>query len=217
MSMRTGGTVNKARFGLIVVIVLVCSGGCPENAGRLNSRARKAFMAGDQAESVNLFGRVLALDPDNMDAHFYLGWIYKMQGETDAGIAEFRKAIAIQPNHGGAYNHLGDLYLAKGMLDEARAAYKQGLTFGPAAANAHYKLGIAYGQKGASAEAADAFFDAGILAVVDSNQELALNAYRQLQESGQAAMAVELREILNHWFDPAGEVVTPPQAKRSPN
>lgn len=209
--------MNKSLFGLLIVGMLLGSGGCGENAERLNDRAKKAFMTGDQAEAVSLFGRVLALDPDNMDARFYLGWIYKMQGKTDEAIAEFSKARAIQPNYGGTYNHLGDLYLARGMLDDALEAFKKAVQFRPDAAAVHYKLGIAYRHKGDAAEAADAFFEAGILAVVDDNKDLASNAYQQLQESGNTQLAAELREVLIPWFDPAGAEAAGDRGSRSPN
>jgi tetratricopeptide (TPR) repeat protein len=209
--------MNKALFGLLIVSMLLGSGGCGENAARLNARARKAFMAGDQAEAVNLFGRVLALDPNNMDARFYRGCIYKIQGKTDEAIAEFRKAIAIQPDHGGTYNHLGDLYLDRGMLDEALGAYKKAVQFSPDAATGHYKLGIAYRRTGDAAAAADAFFEAGILAVVDNNKDLASHAYQQLQESGNTQLAAELREVLLPWFDPAGAAAAGDLGSRSPN
>jgi tetratricopeptide (TPR) repeat protein len=209
--------MNKALFGLLIVSMLLSSGGCGENAARLNDRAQKAFMAGDQAEAVSLFGRVLVLDPDNMDAHFYLGWIYKIQGKTDEAIAEFRKASAIQPNHGGTYNHLGDLYLARGMLDDAIEAYKKAVQFSPDAATGHYKLGVAYRRKGGAAEAADAFFEAGILAVVSNNKDIASNAYQQLQESGNTRLAAELREVLVPWFDPAGAAAAGDRGSRLPN
>ncbi len=199
--------MNKALIGLMIFGTLLGSGGCGENAGSLNKQARKAFMVGDQAEAARIFGRVLALDPDNMDAHFYLGWICKMQGKTDEAIAEFKKASAIQPTHGGTYNHLGDLYLERGLLDDALDAYQKSVQFSPEAATGHYKLGIAYRRKGSADEAADAFFEAGILAVVADNKEIASNAYQQLQETGDTQLAAELREVLNPWFDPAAATV----------
>lgn len=207
--------MNKALSGLVIAIIVLCGAGCRENADRLNEQAQKAFMAADHEEALRLFNRALTLDPDNLAAHFYLGWIYKMQGRTDEGISELKKAIEIQPDHRGAYNHLGDLYLAKGMLDEALEAFNKAVMLNPESAAGYYKVGIAYRQKGNATEAADAFFEAGLLAVVSNNKDLALNAYTNLKEAGNIQLAAELQGMLSPWFDPANEVVTPPQGSRS--
>jgi tetratricopeptide (TPR) repeat protein len=192
----------------MIAVIALCGGGCGENAARINEKALQAFMAADQEEAVRLFKRALALDPDNPVSHYYLGWIYKMQGKTDEGIAEFKKTIAIYPEHRSAYNHLGDLYLAKGMLDEAIEAFQKGTAFSLDTVAAHYKLGVAYQQKGAPAEAADAFFEAGLFAITGNDKERALHAYGKLKEMGNQQLADELKEVLSPWFDPANEVST---------
>jgi tetratricopeptide (TPR) repeat protein len=190
---------------MTIVMIFLCITGCGENAGSLNEEAIKAFMADDQEESMRLFNRTLTLDPDNLSAHYYLGWMYKMQGKTDEGIAEFRKTIEIQPTHRSAYNHLGDLYLAKGMLDEAIEAFKKSTAFSLDAATAYYKLGVSYYQMGRHADAADAFFEAGLHAIVSNNKDLAFNAYSRLKETGNQQLALELQGVLSPWFDPANE------------
>jgi len=194
---------------MAMAIVVLGSAGCGDEAGRLNKKARKAFMAADQEEAVRLFNRALTLDPGNLTAHFYLGWIYEMQGRVDEGITEFRKAIEAHPNHDGSYVHLGGLYLAKGMLDEAIEAFNKAVILNPDAANAHYNLGIAYRRKGNTAEAAGAFFDAGLLSVVKDNKDLAVNAYINLKEMGNLQLAGELQGVLGPWFDPATEAIKP--------
>jgi tetratricopeptide (TPR) repeat protein len=216
MVMRTDGTMNKALFGLLIVSMLLGSGGCGENAARLNDRARKAFMAGDQAEAARLFNRTLTLDPDNAEAHFYLGWIYRMQGKADEAITELKKALAADPDHELAYRNLGDLYLERGMLADAIDAFNRAIAINPYAGMAYYGLSIAYKQQGALTKAADALFEAGLLAVVSSNKDLASNAYKNLLESGNTQLAFELQGVLSPWFDPANEVVTQSQGSRSP-
>ena len=207
--------VNKSLFGVVIVIILLSGGGCRENAGRLHEKARKAFVAANQEEAIQLFNKVLDMDSNNLAAHFYLGWIYETQGRIDDGITEFGKAIEISPNNEGSYLHLGDLYRAKGMLDESLEAFNKVIILNPDSAAGHYKLGIAYRQKGKSAEAADALFEAGLLAVINNNKDLALNAYKNLNETGNTQLAVELQGVLSPWFDPANEVVTQPQHSQS--
>ena len=201
--------VTRILCWMAMAIVVLGSAGCGDEAGRLNKKARKAFMAAHQEEAVRLFNRALTLDPGNLTAHFYLGWIYEMQGRVDEGITEFRKAIEAHPNHEGSYVHLGGLYLAKGMLDEAIEAFNKAVILNPDAAIAHYKLGIAYRRKGNTAEAAGAFFDAGLLSVIKDNKDLAVNAYINLKEMGNLQLAGELQGVLSPWFDPATEAIKP--------
>jgi tetratricopeptide (TPR) repeat protein len=201
--------VTRILCWMAMAIVFLGSAGCRDDAGRLNKKARKAFMAADQEEAVRLFNRALTLDPGNLTAHLYLGWIYEMQGRVDEGITEFRKAIEAHPNHDGSYFHLGGLYLAKGMLDEAIEALNKAVILNPDAANAHYQLGIAYRRKGNTADAAGAFFDAGLLSVVKDNKDLAADAQINLKEMGHLQLAGELQGVLSSWFDPATEAIKP--------
>ena len=199
--------VTRILCWMAMAIVVLGGAGCGDEAGRLNKKARKAFMAAHQEEAVRLFNRALTLDPGNLTAHFYLGWIYEMQGRVDEGITEFRKALETSPNHEGSHLHLGGLYLTKGMLDEAIETLNKAVILNPEAANAHYKLGIAYRRNGNTAEASGAFFDAGLLAVVTDNKDLAVNAYTNLKEMGNLQLAGELQGVLSPWFDPATEAV----------
>lgn len=196
---------------MALVIILLCGAGCRESGGSLNEKAIKAFMADDREEAARLFKRALTVDPDNYKAHFYLGWIYRMEGKTDEAIVEFKKAIATNPDDALANQNIGDLYLAKGMLVEAIAAFKRAIAIDPDSGMAFYGLGMAYKQQGALAEAADALFEAGLLAVVRNNKDLALNACNTLKETGNQQLAVELQGVLSSWFDPANEAVKPPE------
>ncbi len=103
------------------------------------------------------------------------------------------------------------------MLDEAIEALNKAVILNPDAANAHYQLGIAYRRKGNTAEAAGAFFDAGLLAVVKDNKDLAVNAYINLKEMGNLQLAGELQGVLSPWFDPATEAIKPSAGGRYSN
>jgi len=193
---------------VICLFFLMGSTGCGENAESWNDKAFEAFSAGRQEDAIRFFNKAVDLDPDNLMAHFYLGWIYEMQGRADEGIAEFKKALAINPNHGGVYNRLAGIYLAKGMLDEAIEAYQKVIALNPYSETAYYGLGIAYHRKDKFAEAGHALFEAGLLAIFRNNKRGALNAYKSLKETGNVQLADELQKVLGPWFDPATEAVT---------
>ena len=138
-----------------------------------------------------------------------------MQGKRDEAIIELKKALEANPEQELVNYILGDLYLAKGVLVEAISAFNRVIAINPDSGMAYYSLGIAYKQKGALAEAADALFEAGLLAVIKNDKDLALNAYNRLKETGKTQLAVELQGVLSPWFDPANEVVTQPHHSQS--
>lgn len=192
---------------ILVTQLCLCAAGCGKKTESFNEKAMKAFMTGRQEEAIHFFKQTLALDSTDLNANFYLGWIYEMQGKLDEGIAAYNKALAIYPKHGGIYNRLGNIYLAKGMLDEALHAFNSVVMLNPNSANGYYALGVTYLQKGKSAEAADAFFESGMISIVSNEKDRALHAYNKLKETGNKQLAEELQAVLSPWFDPANDAV----------
>ena len=205
-----------ARFFCWIAVLIIGLGGasCRENAASINKKAHKAFISARTEEAARLYSKTLRLEPDNPQAHFYLGWIYRGQGKSEEAISEFKKAVAANPAHALAYGNLGDLYLEKVMLVEAIDAYMRAVAINPESENAYYGLGIAYEKQGDLTEAAKAFFEAGLLAVMTNNKDLALNAYNHLKEAGNTQIAAELQGVLRPWFDPVNEVPAPPKGGR---
>jgi tetratricopeptide (TPR) repeat protein len=63
--------------------------------------------------------RVLALQPDNVDARNNLGVSYAHLGQDDKAELEFRKALQVSPNSAGAHFGLAVLFLQAGKKAEA--------------------------------------------------------------------------------------------------
>jgi tetratricopeptide (TPR) repeat protein len=81
------------------------------------------------------FEKVLALDPNNPDAHFGRGMGRMMAppgfgGDADGAIADFEASIAKKPSP-EAYFQLGEALKKKGSNDKAAAAYKKALELRP--------------------------------------------------------------------------------------
>ena len=51
---------------------------------------------------VAAYNRILALDPNAADAHYYLGEIYLKMTDPVRARSEWRKALLIDPSHYGA-------------------------------------------------------------------------------------------------------------------
>jgi predicted TPR repeat methyltransferase len=100
----------------------------------------------DAAEEI--FGRVLAASPDNVDALHYLGLCRHHRGEHEEGLALVERALGLSPHNLDARNNLGNMLSSRGRLGEAEAAYRQVLALNPDHVNAHANLGSILRRKG---------------------------------------------------------------------
>jgi arylsulfatase A-like enzyme/predicted Zn-dependent protease len=97
------------------------------------SRAREMGLEGKVEEAVGMIKRIIADDPDIIDAYFSLGNIYFKHGDYEEAIANFRESLERRPddpftviNIANAYRRMGEYeeaekfildYLSKGMTD----------------------------------------------------------------------------------------------------
>lgn len=108
----------------------------------------------DAAEEI--YGRVLAAEPSQVDALHFLGLCRHHRGAQEEGIALVERALALAPGNADARSNLGNMLAARGRLAEAAAAYRQVLSLYPDHVNALANLGSVLRRRGdlAAAEAA---------------------------------------------------------------
>ncbi len=82
---------------------------------------RTAIEAGDWAGAVGALQRAVAAKPLNADAHNWLGFAYRKQGNFDASFAEYREALKLDPGHRAAHEYIGEAYLMTKQLAKAEA------------------------------------------------------------------------------------------------
>ncbi|MDI6781925.1 MAG: tetratricopeptide repeat protein [bacterium] len=92
--------------------------------------------------------KVLAKDPNSVDAHFRLGVIYSTKKEHQEAITEFKKVIEIAPNHVEAANCLAIEYQDTNQCEPAMDIYKKLLDIVPYPAKIHSNMGILYEKQG---------------------------------------------------------------------
>jgi tetratricopeptide (TPR) repeat protein len=83
---------------------------------------------------------VLAIAPDDADAHNDLGSALVARGRADEGMAELLAAVRGDPTHAAARNNLGNLLASRGRLDEAIEQYRQAVRLRPGYPDAHSNL-----------------------------------------------------------------------------
>lgn len=82
---------------------------------------RQAIEAQDWPAAVEAMRKVIASDPKNADAHNWMGYAYRKQGNFEASFAAYAEALRLDPNHKAAHEYLGEAYLATGQIAKAEA------------------------------------------------------------------------------------------------
>ncbi|UCC74762.1 MAG: tetratricopeptide repeat protein [Gemmatimonadota bacterium] len=128
--------VGKALFGLVSAGLVRRVGKRERKATRAETRARvdehrnlgvAFYKTGMFDEAVRELRQVLELQPDALDAEFYLGLVDLRRGEYEAAEKKFREIMergAVQP---AVYNDLGLVLANQGKLVEAVALLEEGL------------------------------------------------------------------------------------------
>ncbi len=96
----------------------------------------------DKAETG--FKEVVASEPKNADAHFYLGKIRVDRKDDEGSVAHFREAAKLDPKSVEKLMALGDAYFATKRFDTAIVEYGKIPGFEPNNADAVFKMGRTY-------------------------------------------------------------------------
>jgi tetratricopeptide (TPR) repeat protein len=56
-----------------------------------------------------IYERAIRLDPENAEAHYYLGGVLEERGLTEQAAAQYRRTLALEPDHAGASSRLTQL------------------------------------------------------------------------------------------------------------
>ena len=112
----------------------------PTNAAL--QEAVKLHKAGHPHEALQLYRKILAVRPDQVDA-LNLGGVANLElNHIGEAVKLLQAAVRLQPSYAEAHNNLGNALQAAGRLDEAAAAYRRAVGIKPGYAEAHYNLGI---------------------------------------------------------------------------
>ncbi len=71
----------------------------------------RAVKDANYKEAVALLTKVVQREPDNADAHNYLGYSLRKLGEFDKAQAHYRTALQLKPDHMQALEYYGELFL----------------------------------------------------------------------------------------------------------
>jgi Flp pilus assembly protein TadD len=104
---------HEASFGfagLLLLSTIAFRLSLPEIAKGYNIKGLEDYYAGRLTSALFNFNRAIKLNPDNVDAHYYLGFLYDTElFDFDRASAEYQ--IAVQAGNEKAYNNLARIYI----------------------------------------------------------------------------------------------------------
>jgi arylsulfatase A-like enzyme/Tfp pilus assembly protein PilF len=109
---------------------------------------------------VGLYKKVLAQDPNVIDAWFSLGNVYQRAHRHEEAIAYFKRALELKPDYDLPVINMANAYRALGKDEAALAGYEHYLTIDPKNAHVRYEVGQIYLDRGDEARAAQNFHQA---------------------------------------------------------
>ena len=83
------------------------------------------------SKAIDQFEKILALEPENLEATISLATILKERGKIEKAIPEYEKAIALSGSDPRPYLHLGEIHEQKQELERAVLFYKKFLDAAP--------------------------------------------------------------------------------------
>lgn len=110
----------------------------------------------DRGEAANAelsFREVLAIAPDNADAHSNLADVLIDKDQFEEARGHYLEAIRIRPGHANARQNLGIALAGRERFDEAAAQFRELLRYNPDNALAHHNLGLTLAKLGQLDEA----------------------------------------------------------------
>ena len=116
----------------------------PDSLAVLFLEALDYFQMQDYEHSRQLFSKTLALKPEFVPSHYYLGVINSQMSNNDAAVEQFKKALDLEPTNFSAAFGLGAAYLKATRLEESAAAFQQAIQINPDFADAYTALGEIY-------------------------------------------------------------------------
>jgi arylsulfatase A-like enzyme/Tfp pilus assembly protein PilF len=173
--------------------------GLPDPKDRLELRDRlqegeQLLEAGRNADAVQRFEEVLAIEPDNRFAVLRSGIALLKDGRIEKAIDRLERSTVLDPNRAEAHYALADAFMRNGSSQRAAVHWQEVVRLQPRRGEAWFNLGVAASRSDAAAEALSAFRTAVEL---EPDEAPMLAALAQAEAgAGNHAAAIELLDRL---------------------
>jgi tetratricopeptide (TPR) repeat protein len=139
-----------AAAGTIIAAICACLlAGCATqpsvNEGvDLYVRGVQASRAGQREQSIALFERAVAVNPELRMAHVLLGDAYRLKGDYERAAAHYRAATQLDRYAFANHYNLGLAYQLLNRFQESAAAYLKAIELNPRDVKSNMNLGLVY-------------------------------------------------------------------------
>jgi tetratricopeptide (TPR) repeat protein len=120
-------------------------------------KAAKAAEVADHQRRMLYMEKVVALDPDDVDAVYALGLAYEKNRELDLAHKCYRKVIRRAEDHAKAHFRCGLLLMRRKEFEAAIRAFYRALEHEPRSAELHFRLGQAHDRQQEHEKAIECF------------------------------------------------------------
>jgi tetratricopeptide (TPR) repeat protein len=124
------GDVTEAR-GVVRLINRQWLRSGSDTADLLMTRAREAAREHDHALAIELFDRIIAMEPDWAEAWNRRAVAFHRLGDPLSAMADIHRAVTLEPRHFGAWAGLGHILRESGDEAAALASYEHALSIHP--------------------------------------------------------------------------------------
>ena len=128
----------------------------PDDVRAATMLARHEIQSGNPERAIQIFGELLAVEPNNAEAYNQIGYFYAYRGDYEKAIENLQKYRFMAPDQANPYDSLAEIQAYSGHYDEAIANLEEALKRKPDFFNSYRTLGIAYLGKGEYGKAMEA-------------------------------------------------------------
>eukprot|EP01041_Mallomonas_annulata_P017681 gene17681-36259_t len=132
---------QKGRYDLAENLAKTITQKYPDNQFGWKALGAVFKKTGRLQESLVTNQRVVAISPNDSEAHYNLGVTLKELGRLEEAEASYKKAIAIKPDLAEAHYNLGVTLQELGRLEEAETSYRKASAIKPDDAEVYSNLG----------------------------------------------------------------------------
>lgn len=151
------------------------------------------LIRGNFDHALQIYGDLLAVDPNNADAYNQIGYYYGYRGDYEKAMINLKKYQFMAPDQANPYDSLGEIQAYSGHYDEAMDNLQKALALKPDFYESYGHLAVASEGKGDTAKAIEYYRRASQESISEGGRvEYLIRAFRAAALSGDSAGALEI-------------------------
>jgi tetratricopeptide (TPR) repeat protein len=110
---------------------LLETGKMPDDPKSLSVIGDKYFEGGRFEKAIEVYEKVLELDPNDVDTYNDLGLAYHYTGKSDIAIEKLKKGTEVMPSYQRVWLSLGFVLVSTGITEDAKPVLKKAVELDP--------------------------------------------------------------------------------------